>query len=98
MSYFFDSLEFRNKCAEAGVELTPQEAKVYYKGYKAFRKQIKKARKACPNFYMEICNRTTEQKLEDIERLSKQGCIMSLREYNELQSMIKSLCEIEGYD
>ncbi len=97
MSYFANFLEFRNKCAEIGVELVPKRAKVLFSIYEFFRKQVKKAKKDSPNFYLELCNRTTEQKLEDIRILKKSGCKMSLKYYNDLRIIMKSICEIENY-
>lgn len=98
MSYFKNYLEFRNRCAEVGYELTPAEGKKLYKSYQAFRKEIKKAVKQVPSFYLDVCNKTTEQKLDEIELLNSAGCPTSLREYNELNKIIKCICEIEGYD
>jgi hypothetical protein len=50
-----------------------------------------------PTFYQDLCNRTTEQKLQDIEELREMGATMTLKEYNELQAMAKKICELEGY-
>jgi hypothetical protein len=93
-----DVLAFRNWCAETGTELTPKEAKKIAKSYVGLKSEIEKAVSSFPEFYMEICNRTTGQKLDDIKRMKKKGCDMSLKEYNELQEIVKSICEIEGYD
>lgn len=93
-----ETLVFRNLCAEDGVELTPQEAKDTVMCYENFLTSIKEAFEACPNFYNDISNRTTEEKLEDIKRLKKKGCKMNLKEYNRLQKTIMRVCELEGYD
>lgn len=90
-------LNFRNSCAEDGIELTPNEANKFYKAYVALKKEIKDAVAQCPTFYVELCNRTTEQKVEDLERLNDRGADMTLKDYNELQATIKRICELEGY-
>jgi len=90
-------LLFRNSCAEDGIELTPKEAKKFHDTYMQLREEIANAIEDCPTFYMELCNRTTEQKLEDIERLHEKGESMTLKDYNELQATIKKICELEGY-
>jgi hypothetical protein len=90
-------LNFRNSCAEDGIELTPTEANKFYKAYAALKKEIKSAVAQYPTFYMELCNRTTEQKMEDLERLNGRGADMTLKDYNELQATIKRICELEGY-
>jgi len=84
--------------AEAGVELTLEEADKFYKAYIALKDEIAEAVEQCPNFYQELCNRTTEQKLEDIERVnSVSGDNMTLKDYQEIQKMVKKICELEGY-
>lgn len=89
---------FRNSCAEDGIELTPKEAKNFYNAYIALRDEIQEAVAICPTFYMDLCNRTTEQKLEDLRRINtERGDHMSLKDYNELQTTIKKICELEGY-
>ena len=88
---------FRNWCAENGTELTPKQAKKMVKAYQSLKNEITTAIESCPNFYLELCNRTTEEKLGDVQRMKEKGCEMTLNEYNELQGMIKSICEIEGY-
>lgn len=93
-----EHMEFRQKCAEQGVELTPSQAKKFCAAYKALKDEVKQAVKANPNFYLEICNRTTEQKLSDIKKLDGEGCPMSLKDYNKIQKMVKDICVIEGYD
>jgi hypothetical protein len=93
-----DVMTFRTACAEDGVELTPQEAKDTVMCYDKFLTSIKEAFEFCPNFYQDISNRTTEEKLEDIKRLKKKGCKMTLKEYNRLQKTIMRVCELEGYD
>jgi hypothetical protein len=91
-------LQFRNCCAEDGIELTPKEAKNFFNAYKAFRDEIREAVEACPTFYQDLCNRTTEQKLEDIKRINEErGDNMTLKDYNQLQAMAKKICEIDGY-
>ena len=90
-------LLFRNLCAEDGVELTPGEAKKFYKAYIALKQEIAEAVEECPEFYMELCNRTTEQKLADIECMNAKGVDMTLKDYNELQKTVKRICELEGY-
>jgi hypothetical protein len=91
-------LFFRNSCAEDGIELTPKEANKFYKAYVALKKEIEDAVAQCPTFYMELCNRTTEQKLEDIKRINRErGDSMTLKDYNELQATVKTICELEGY-
>ena len=90
-------LQFRNSCAEDGIELTPGEAKRFYKAYIALREEIEEAISVCPNFYLELCNRTTEDKLKDLKRMNKEGANMTLKEYDELQATIKKICELEGY-
>lgn len=92
-------LNFRNMCAEDGVELTPQQAEKTITCYEEFVDSIKIAYEEIPNYYNKICNKTTEEKLQDIENLEKEkGCKMSLKEYNELQKTIIAVCKIEGYD
>ncbi len=89
---------FRTYAAEAGVELTPQESEKFYKAYIALKEEIAEAVEQCPDFYQEICNRTTEQKLEDIQRMNEMGAGgMTLKDYQEIQSMVKKICELEGY-
>lgn len=92
-----DHLLFRDVCAENGIELTPIEAKKFHRAYNALREEIRDAVAVNPTFYQELCNRTTEQKLMDMEEMREQGAPMTLREYNELQAMVKKICEIEGY-
>jgi hypothetical protein len=89
--------EFRERCAESGLELTPVEAKKFLFAYSALRDEVRTSVKQNPNFYLELCNRTTEQKLSDISQLKEQGCPMSLKEYNEIQRMVKNICVIDGY-
>lgn len=89
---------FRNYAAEAGVELTLKEAEKFYKIYIAMKEEIAEAVEQCPSFYQDLCNRTTEQKLEDIERLNEMGAGgMTLKDYQEIQKMVKKICELEGY-
>lgn len=89
---------FRNYAAEAGIELTLEEADKFYKAYIALKDEIAEAVEQCPSFYQELCNRTTEQKLEDIERVnSVSGDNMTLKDYQEIQKMVKKICELEGY-
>lgn len=91
-------LFFRNSCAEDGIELTPKEAKKFYNAYIALKEEIEVAIVACPTFYMELCNRTTEQKLEDLRRINEErGDNMTLKDYNELQATVKKICELEGH-
>ncbi len=90
-------LNFRQSCAESGIELTPEQANKFYKAYVALREEIEEAIAECPDFYMEICNRTTEQKMQDLEKMNKCGANMSLKEYNEIQATVKKICELEGY-
>jgi hypothetical protein len=92
-------LAFRDSCAEDGVELTPAQAKKMFKVYVNLKDEIDRAVKECPSFYHDLCNRTTEEKLRDMANIEKCGGeAMSLKEYNELQSMIKKICELEGYN
>jgi hypothetical protein len=93
-----DAMLFRNMCAEDGFELTPAEAKETITCYENFLSSIKEACEDCPDFYNDLCNRTTEEKLADIKRLEKKGCKMTLKQYNELQKTIIKVCELEGYD
>lgn len=94
----FEIFEFRNACAEDGVELTPNEAGEFLNAYEVLKDQIKEAIDICPNFYLDLCNRTTEEKLEDLKSLNAQGGKkMNLNDYNELQRTVKKICEIEGY-
>jgi len=93
-----NAMTFRNLCAEDGVELTPQEAKDTMLCYENFSDSIKEAHEAYPYFYNDICNRTTEEKLEDIKNLENNGCKMTLKEYNQLQKTIIKVCKLEGYD
>jgi len=89
---------FRNYAAEAGVELTLEEAEKFYKAYIVLKEEIAEAVEQCPDFYQEICNRTTEQKLEDLKRLNDMGAGgMTLKDYQEIQKMVKRICELEGY-
>ena len=88
---------FRNSCAEDGVELTPGEAERFFNAYQSLKAKIEKAVALCPNFYMDLCNSTTEDKLNDLKRLNANGGNMTFKEYLELQSTIKKICEIEGY-
>lgn len=91
-------LFFRNSCAEDGIELTPKEAKKFYNAYMALREEIQEAVAVCPTFYLDLCNRTTEQKLEDIRRINRERSdSMTLKDYNELQATVKKICELEGY-
>lgn len=90
-------LNFRNNCAENGIELTPREAGNFYKAYLTLKDEIEAAFAICPTFYQKLCNRTTEEKLEDLKRLNKMGAEMTLKDYNELQSTVKRICELEGY-
>ncbi len=90
-------LQFRDICAQDGVELTPAESKKYFKAYIALRGEIAEAVAQYPNFYLDLCNRTTEQKLDDVAEMNRQGAKMTLKEYNELQAMVKKICELEGY-
>lgn len=93
-----DILYFRNSCAEDGIELTPKEAKKFHDAYILLKEGVENAVAEFPNFYLDLCNRTTEQKLEDIKRINKErGDNMTLKEYNELQDTVKKICEIEGY-
>ena len=92
-------LNFRNSCAEDGIELTPSEAKNMFDVYEILKDKIEAAVSECPNFYLNLCNRTTEEKLEDIKRINKEsGDNIMLKEYNELQNTVKMVCEIEGYN
>jgi hypothetical protein len=91
-------LAFRNSCAEDGIELTPKEAKKFHDAYFRLREGIENAVAECPTFYLDLCNRTTEQKLEDIKRINRErDDNMTLKEYNELQDTVKKICEMEGY-
>ncbi len=90
-------LQFRESCAEDGVELTPEQANKFYKAYIALRDELVDAVAQCPTLYQDLCNRTTEQKLEDLKQLNKMGAKMTLRDYNELQETVKKICEMEGY-
>lgn len=90
-------LQFRESCAEDGVELTPQQANKFYKAYIALRDELVDAVAQCPTLYRDLCNRTTEQKLDDLKELNKMGAKMTLRDYNELQETVKKICEMEGY-
>jgi hypothetical protein len=89
---------FRNYAAEAGIELTLEEAEKFYKAYIALKEEIAEAVEQCPDFYQELCNRTTEQKVEDIQRMNNMGAGgMTLKDYQEIQKMVKKICELEGY-
>ena len=90
-------LKFRDVCAQDGVELTPAEAKKYFKAYVTLKEELAEAVAEYPNFYLDLCNRTTEQKLDDMAEMNRQGANITFREYNELQAMVKKICEIEGY-
>ncbi len=91
-------IAFRNSCAEDGIELTPQEAEKMYNAYLALREEIVNAARQYPGFYEDVCNRTLEEKLEDMKQIEKrEGRPISLKEYNDLQEMIKRVCEMEGY-
>lgn len=92
-------LKFRNSCAEDGIELTPKEAKKVARAYQNLKDEIISGLEEYPGFYEGICNRTTEEKLEDINNIKdKFQCEMTLKEYNELQELIKKVCELEGFN
>lgn len=93
----YNILKFRNECAENGVEFTPAEAKNVHEKYLDFIDEIEYAVATYPNFYLELCNRTTEEKLEDIREMNERGQSITLKEYNELQAAVKMICETQGY-
>jgi len=91
-------LMFRNVCAEEGIELTPEEANAVFNVYQSLRQEIAEAVAQYPNFYLNLCNRTTEDKLEDIRLMNEaNGANITLKEYNQLQETIKIICEIDGH-
>jgi patatin-like phospholipase/acyl hydrolase len=93
-----DALNFRNQLASEGTELTPEEAEKLYNNFEEFKESVRQAAKDIPNYYMEICNRTTEEKLADIARYKKaHNEKMTLKEYNNIMKIVKLICEIEGY-
>jgi hypothetical protein len=90
-------LNFRESCAEDGIEITPEEAERIAESFLAFREEIINAVEENPNYYQEVCNKTLEEKLEEIKLLEeREGKRISLREYNDLLKMIKQICELEG--
>ena len=90
--------KFRNYCAEKGFELTPKEANKLLAAYDSLKEAIAEAFAINPNFYKDICNKTVREKADDMRAISEQeGHKLSCKEYNELQKMIKLICEIEGY-
>jgi len=91
-----NTLRLRNSCAEDGIEMTPAEADKLLNGYLEFKKSIDKAMALNPNFYRDVCNKTTEEKLREIKLMKEQGQKMTLKEYNEIQKMVKYVCEAQG--
>jgi hypothetical protein len=90
-------LNFRESCAEDGIEITPEEAEQIAESFLAFREEIINAVEENPNYYRDVCNKTVEEKLEEIKLLEeREGNHISLREYNDLLNMIKRICEMEG--
>jgi hypothetical protein len=92
-------LEIRNFLASEGTELTPAEVERVYGCLSNLRDSVKEAVKEIPNYYMRICNLTTEEKLIEIKKYRKiHGDKMTLKDYNEILKLVKIICENEGYD
>ena len=91
-----NSLKLRNSCAEDGIEMTPAEADRLLNGCIEFKKAIDEAVEQIPNFYRDVCNKTTSEKLREIKLMKEQGQEMTLKEYNEISKMIKYICESQG--
>lgn len=92
-------MKFRNELAEEGYELTPEKAHKLHVYFENFKESVKEAVKVDPNFYRIFCNRTTEEKLEDMKRYEKShNDKMTLKDYNQIQEAIKLICEVYGYD
>jgi hypothetical protein len=93
-----DVLEIRNSLASEGTELTPAEVQNIVVHLLNLRESVKEAVREIPNYYMRICNLTTEEKLAEIKRYKKiHDDKMTLKDYNFILKLVKIICENEGY-
>lgn len=87
--------QFRDLCSEQGFELTPAEAERYVQSYTNIRTAVEAALQVNPNYFQDLENKTTEEKLSEIKLVGDEN--FGLKEYNEVREVVMLIGKLEGY-